>query len=116
MSSNLDADTVIKTWFLIDFINESESVNKQVLWGIVVHDLKGRWIPGECCCMSLILREFEGQIFQTKNNVYLAQGEGQRLSAPAEAINLLRSGYSSDNWDTLFELKNQFPKSAKPQE
>lgn len=49
MNRNLDPDTGIKNWFLIDFANDGVPMNKQVFWGIVVHDLKGRWIPGDWC-------------------------------------------------------------------
>ena len=112
MNSYLDPDTVIKNWFLIDFVNDGKSMNKRVLLGIVVQDFKGRWIPGDWCCTSLVLREFEGQVYQTKNSIYQAEGEGQRLSAPVETINLLRSGYSPDDWATLADLKDLFPQKT----
>lgn len=111
MNSYLDHDTVIKNWFLIDFVNDGEPINKQVLWGIVVQDFKGRWIPGDWCCTSLVLRESKGQVFHTKNSIYQAEGEGQRLYAPVERINLLRSGYSPDDWGALAALNSRFPES-----
>lgn len=110
MTNELTPDTVIEKWFLIDFFYGYAPLDKRVLWGIVVHDLKGRWVPGDWCCTSLVLREFEGQLFQTKNSIYRATGEGRRLSAPAETINLLRSGYSPDDWETLADLKDMFPR------
>ena len=101
MNRNLDPDTGIKNWFLIDFANDGVPMNKQVFWGIVVHDLKGRWIPGDWCCTSLVLRESEGQVFHTQNSIYRAEPEGRRVAAPAETINVLHSGYSPDDWATL---------------
>lgn len=111
MKKEIQADTIIKDWFLVDFTHAGELMNKQILWGIVVEDRKGRWVPGDYCCTSLVLTELDEQVFQTNNSIYCAKGEGQRVTAPAEAINLLRAGYSPEEWESLAELKKQFPES-----
>lgn len=66
MKSEGNVDTVIKNWFLIDFTHNQEPMDKRVLWGIVVVDYKNRWIEGDYCCTSLVLQEYEGQVFHTK--------------------------------------------------
>lgn len=72
-----------------------------MLWGIVVDDRKGRRVPGDWCCTSLVLEELDNQFFQTGNSLYQAEGNGTRLEAPVGAIQLLRSGYSPDQWEAL---------------
>lgn len=53
MKQDLAVDTVIENWFSIDFGYGGELINKRLLWGILVEDLKGRWVPGDYCCTSL---------------------------------------------------------------
>ena len=103
------ADTIIQNWFLVDFTSdeEGERLDKRVLWGIVVDDRKGRWIPGDWCCTSLILKEHDDQLFETSNSFYQAQGHGTRMEAPTAAMQLLRSGYSPDQWPALKSLGDQ---------
>ena len=43
----MNADAIIKNWYLVDFTQDGEGLEKRVLWGIVVEDRKGRWIPCE---------------------------------------------------------------------
>jgi len=106
----MDVDTTVKNWFLVDFTRDKKPLNKKVLWGIVVLDQKGRWLPGDWCCTSLVLEErtaSAGPIFVTQNSVYKAVGEGNRLKAPASALKLLRSGYSPDQWETITALQTR---------
>ncbi|WP_160164263.1 hypothetical protein [Marinobacter santoriniensis] len=46
----MNADTIIKNWYLVDFTQEGERIEKRVLWGIVAEDRKGRRMPGDWCC------------------------------------------------------------------
>lgn len=98
------ADTIIEDWYLIDLISEAKLLNQRVLWGIVVEDRKGRWIPGDWCCTGPIVKEHENQLFETKNSLYQAHGQGIRMEAPIKALQLLRSGYSPDQWSALASL------------
>ncbi|MBU2955815.1 DUF6957 family protein [Marinobacter sp. F3R08] len=109
MKSEIGVDTVIKNWFLIDFTHNEEPMDKRVLWGIVVIDYKNRWIEGDYCCTSLVLHEYEGQVFHTKNSIYQAEGDGKRIVLPVEAVNAIRAGHSPDDWEVLVDLNRQFP-------
>ena len=100
----MDAHTIIENWYLVDFTHEGRSMDKRVLWGIVVEDRKGRWIPGDWCCTSLVVKEHDDQLFETANSFYKAEGAGTRIEAPAAAIQLLRSGFSPDQWPALASL------------
>lgn len=42
MQSEIQPNTIVKDWFGVDFTRGGEVINKQVLWGIVVIDHKGR--------------------------------------------------------------------------
>jgi len=104
----MDIDTTVKNWFLVDFTHHKKRLHKKVLWGIVVRDQKGRWHPGDWCCTSLVLEEkraTDGPIFVTQNSVYKTLGDGKRLEAPASSLQLLRSGYSPDQWETIAALR-----------
>lgn len=101
----MNADTIVRNWYLVDFTQDGERLEKRVLWGIVVEDRKGRWVPGDWCCTSLVLEELDSQLFQTRNSLYQADGEGIRLEAPVETVELLRAGYSPDQWEALSSLR-----------
>ena len=77
-----------------------------MLWGIVVEDRKGRWMPGDWCCTSLVLEESNNQLFETRNSLYQADGEGIRMEAPVETVELLRAGYSPDQWEALASIRS----------
>lgn len=109
MKSEMSVDTVIKNWFLINFTHNQKPMDKRVLWGIVVMDYKNRWIEGDYCCTSLVLQEYEGQVFHTKNSIYRAEGDGKRIVLPVKAINAIRAGHSPDEWDVFVDLSRQFP-------
>ena len=78
-----------------------------MLWGIVVEDKKGRWVPGDWCCTSLVLEELENQLFQTRNSLYQADGECIRMEVPVQTVELLRAGYSPDQWEALSFLSKK---------
>ena len=107
MKQNLEADTVIEDWFLIDFTYENEPIDKRVLWGIVVQDRKGRWVPGDYCCTSLVLNDLGDQFFQTKNSIYRVEGSGKRVTVSAEAIYALRAGHSPEELEVMADLQIQ---------
>jgi len=94
----MNADTIVRDWNLVDSTPDGERVEKRAVWGIVVEDRKERWVPGDRCCTSLVLEEFEDQLFRTRNSLYQADGEGIRLEASVETVELLRAGYSPDQW------------------
>lgn len=102
----MNADTIVRNWYLVDFTQDGERLEKRVLWGIVVGDRKGRWMPDDWCCTSLVLEELDNQLFRTRNSLYQADGEGIRMEAPVETVELLRAGYSPDQWEALASLRD----------
>jgi hypothetical protein len=79
MKSGIKLDTIVKDWFLVDSTHLGEPMDKRILWSIVVQYRKRRWVNGDFCCTSLVLRELKTQLCQTKNNVYRAEGNWQRV-------------------------------------
>ena len=82
----MNADTIIKNWYLVDLTQDGERLEKRVLWGTVAEDRKGRWIPGDWRCTSLVVKEHDNQLFETRNSSYQADGSGERVEAPLETI------------------------------
>lgn len=66
-------DTIIKNWYLVDLKVDEECVC-QVLWGIVVNDRKGRWVPGNFVCTSPVVECLDKELYRTKNSEYRCQG------------------------------------------
>ncbi len=90
-------DTIIENWYLVDLKVDEDSIG-QVLWGIVVNDRKGRWVSGNFVCTSPVVERLDKALYRTRNSEYLCQGEGQRVTLPAEALIELRTGYSPDEF------------------
>jgi len=103
----MNADTIVQNWYLVDFTQDGERLEKRVLWGIVVEDRKGRWVPGDWCCTSLVLEELANRLFRTRNSLYQADGVGTRMEAPVDTVELLRAGYSPDQWEALARMKDK---------
>lgn len=101
----MNADTITKNWCLVDFTQDGERIKKRVLWGIVIKGRERRWIPGDCGCTSLVVNEHENQLFETRSSFYKANdGARSRIDARLETFQLLRSGYSPDQWSAMTSL------------
>ena len=99
-------DTKIKNWFLVSLKN-TEEIDTQVLWGIVIHDKKGRWRSDDYVCTSTVVEKLEDGVYRTLNSEYKCCGEGKEITLGAEALFELRSGFSPEEYLAMRNLRNQ---------
>ena len=90
----MDIDTYLSKAWLLGFTNSDGSqISGNVVWGIVEKDNKGRWVPGDYCCTSVV-QNVTGNTIQTENSTYQSIKEIIRETLPIQALPLLRKGHS----------------------
>lgn len=93
----LKPQTTVEKWYLVDIIDDEETVHGSVVWGIVVEDKKRRFQPGHYVCSTLIIDRPEDGFFQTQNTLYRGIGEGSQVQLHFKYFQDLRAGYSPDD-------------------
>ena len=96
-------ETTLTQWYLVTFFDAPEPRN-QILWGTVEDDPSMRWLAGDYCCSSLILKQTADDTYITKNTQYTTVGPGQSITLPVKALIDLRAGHAPDDYLALHEL------------
>lgn len=104
--------TTLKQWFLVISFDAPKPVNR-ILWGIVDDDPSMRWLLGDYCCTSPMLKLTANDMFITKNSKYTNVGPGQIITLPVKALIELRAEHARDDYLPMQALLHQsYPRDS----
>jgi len=94
LSESIDA--IIEGAFVVELTQlPEERAGEKILWGYVVQDGKGRFVPGDYVCTTTIMSS-DGARYCTRNSVYLVEGVIKNVALHYRWQAALRSGLSPD--------------------
>ncbi len=82
-------DTMIYNAYIVSV----PALRIEVIYGTVIEDRKGRFIKGDYVCSSAIIsKNSDAKIFTTRNSVYAACGQVQKIIASIHELKLIIKG------------------------
>ncbi|MCG7543542.1 hypothetical protein MHM93_05020 [Pseudoalteromonas sp. MM17-2] len=95
-------DTIVCDWQIVTVKEDNHNIGK-VLWGICVEDTSFRFGKGDYICTSKLveIKPKKNLIKTVSGSIYKVVGEGKKATVELCDFELLRSGFSPEQIETL---------------